>query len=104
MLVHYWINLNYYTEVLCENKDKPMMHCNGKCALSKELRKAEEGKAQTERNIPQLDKIKISHFIPSETPGYLCFSAEKGEKAGIAYTAPQSEFFRIPIDHPPAIG
>jgi hypothetical protein len=28
--------------VLCENKAKPMLHCNGKCHLMKELAKAAE--------------------------------------------------------------
>ena len=33
--------------VLCENKAKPMMHCNGKCHLMKELAKAAENEKPT---------------------------------------------------------
>lgn len=34
-LVDYHFNRDYY-EALCVNKDKPEMHCNGKCELRKE--------------------------------------------------------------------
>lgn len=38
----YYSNKDYIAAVLCENKNKPKMHCNGKCFLKKQLRKAEE--------------------------------------------------------------
>lgn len=40
--------------MLCENKAKPAMHCNGKCHLSKELKKQEK----KERNAPSSIKEK----------------------------------------------
>lgn len=39
-LVEYAVNYDYIANVLCENKAKPEMHCNGKCHLMKELAKA----------------------------------------------------------------
>lgn len=41
-VLEYVLNYNYITTVLCENKAKPQMHCNGKCHLMKELAKASE--------------------------------------------------------------
>lgn len=38
----YVINYEYIAKVLCINKDKPEMQCNGKCHLMKELAKASE--------------------------------------------------------------
>jgi len=38
----YAINYEYISEVLCINKEKPEMHCNGKCHLMQELAKASE--------------------------------------------------------------
>ena len=38
----YLVNKEYITEVLCVNKDKPTMKCNGKCHLTKQLAKASE--------------------------------------------------------------
>lgn len=36
----YLINYHYITTELCENKNVPEQHCNGKCHLKKELAKA----------------------------------------------------------------
>jgi len=41
-VLEYALNYNYIAKVLCENKAKPQMHCNGKCHLMKELAKAAE--------------------------------------------------------------
>jgi hypothetical protein len=41
-VIDYAINYEYISKVLCENKAKPIMHCNGKCHLMKELAKASE--------------------------------------------------------------
>ncbi|AZA53079.1 hypothetical protein [Chryseobacterium sp. G0201] len=38
-LVEYAVNYDYIANVLCINKSKPELHCNGKCYLSKELAK-----------------------------------------------------------------
>lgn len=66
LVMHYWFNYAYYAEVLCENKDKPEMHCNGSCALSKELAKAETAKQLADTKIPELNKLNVSLFIPSQ--------------------------------------
>lgn len=41
-VLDYIVNYEYISKVLCVNKDKPKMHCNGKCHLMRELAKAEE--------------------------------------------------------------
>ena len=43
----YQVHKERITELFCVNKDKPALHCNGKCHLAKQLRKASDsdGKA-----------------------------------------------------------
>lgn len=41
-MVDYVVNYEYISKVLCENKAKPELECNGKCQLMKELAKAAE--------------------------------------------------------------
>lgn len=41
-VVDYVVNYEYISKVLCENKAKPELECNGKCQLMKELAKAAE--------------------------------------------------------------
>ena len=40
--VEYAINKDYIAKFLCVNKDKPVMRCNGKCHLYKEVKKQQE--------------------------------------------------------------
>ena len=41
-VVEYVVNYEYISKVLCVNKAKPMMHCDGKCHLKKELANASD--------------------------------------------------------------
>lgn len=41
-LVEYAVNYDYIANVLCINKGKPELHCNGKCYLSKQLAKTND--------------------------------------------------------------
>ncbi len=43
------INQNYIASKLCENRNKPWLHCNGKCYLMKKIKQAEEKQNSTER-------------------------------------------------------
>ncbi len=40
--VEYWVKKAYIMRYLCVNRDKPQMHCEGRCHLSKELQKAND--------------------------------------------------------------
>lgn len=43
------MNREYIASKLCENRDKPQMHCNGKCYLAKKIKQAEEKEKSQER-------------------------------------------------------
>jgi len=57
-VIEYVVNYEYISKVLCENKAKPMMHCNGKCHLMKELAKAAENEKP-----PSSDKKGFSSVV-----------------------------------------
>ena len=42
LMVNYWVQYDYYKTVLCENKDRPELKCNGTCHLAKELKPIEK--------------------------------------------------------------
>jgi len=44
------MNQKYIASVLCENRNRPEMHCNGKCYLMKKLKQAEEKEKRQEEN------------------------------------------------------
>lgn len=41
-VVEYAVNYDYISEVLCVNKSRPEIHCNGKCYLKKQLANAND--------------------------------------------------------------
>jgi len=50
-------NQKYIAEKLCVNKDRPWMHCNGKCFLMKKLKQVEEKEKKQERENQR------SHYV-----------------------------------------
>lgn len=38
----YFINIGYIVKNLCENKEKPKLHCNGRCYLAKQLKEQQK--------------------------------------------------------------
>lgn len=62
---NYFFNYDYYSEVLCENKEVPEMNCNGSCQLSKELNNAaSSGDSNPDRNVERL-QIELSIILNS---------------------------------------
>ncbi len=58
--LEYRLNKTYIAENLCINKDKPEMHCHGKCYLKKQIKKA----AEQETKLPAtLGHIKMNDFF-----------------------------------------
>ena len=62
-LINYAINKEYISKVLCENRNKPQMHCNGKCHLNKELKKA----ASEESGNNSIPKVNLEDYITLHT-------------------------------------
>lgn len=72
----YVFDYQYISEVLCINKEKPELHCNGKCHLMKELAKASEDEKPTSSDkknhhseveilfIEELNSFSIEQNIP----------------------------------------
>ncbi|WP_210488632.1 hypothetical protein [Rufibacter aurantiacus] len=46
IVLDYEANKDFISKVLCINREKPQMHCNGKCYLMKKLKKAEQTQNQ----------------------------------------------------------
>lgn len=72
-VVEYVVNYDYIANVLCENKGKPEMQCNGKCHLSKELAK-EMGNEDKNPFSGKASKIEIPQIIISERISEFQFS------------------------------
>jgi hypothetical protein len=49
MYAAYELNKSYIASTLCENRDKPQLHCNGKCFFMKKVKQAAEKEKRNER-------------------------------------------------------
>lgn len=61
-VMEYVVNYDYIANVLCENKDKPQLQCNGKCYLAKQLKKAQR---EQDKNPfgEQRSKIEVQSMV-----------------------------------------
>jgi hypothetical protein len=54
-IIEYYANYDYIATVLCENKDKPYLECNGKCYLEKQLKEVNHDNHEHKSTIPQIN-------------------------------------------------
>lgn len=97
------IRRDYIVANLCENRDRPIMNCNGKCYLAKRIAAlAEQEKRQAEQNYMSrlldhvMDQQIYYSFIP-ETISYKIFT-----NPVFTYSSPFTA--RVAVDdifHPP---
>lgn len=99
ILVDYYTNTEAYAKN-CENKDKPVMHCNGKCQMMKKIT-AQEKKDQ------QNPERKVQNEIALSAKSYFAkVSSVETPVSRIVYpTLAGGEEVRMPhtIFHPPTV-
>ena len=66
LVVDYQLHKARITELYCVNKARPQLHCNGKCHLAKQLRKADA----TEKKAPAGPFAKMKYEV---LPGAFAF-------------------------------
>jgi hypothetical protein len=61
-VLEYLINYNYIVSELCENRDKPVLTCNGKCYLADQVEK--QLNLDHKDQVPLPPQIDYKQFIP----------------------------------------
>lgn len=65
VLAYFQINQKFISVNQCENRDKPKLKCNGKCYLSKQLKKL-DGKQETKQDNKE-NKTENNVYLVVET-------------------------------------
>ena len=96
--INYVLNKAYIASVLCENKEKPALKCQGKCYLAKQLKEQ-----QQKEELPGLKKEK------PELPAFYLPAAIITEYVVLLSSTPYPELIAqkptaidAPVFHPPA--
>jgi hypothetical protein len=100
----WWLNRDYVARVLCVNRDKPQMHCNGKCHLAKQLRAADA--AEQKQPLGGKQAFQDITLFCATTPLRLTTPLFFGEKA-LRYATLRVRPYtwdQPGPDHPPAEG
>lgn len=61
----FFLNQEFISKNLCVNVDKPMMHCNGKCYLTKKLK---EQQKQDQSPVSRTEKFDVQPFFVPSSP------------------------------------
>lgn len=94
VFVNYQVNYEFYSQILCENKDKPELKCNGKCHMMKELADTDtDEKGQTTelhrvRLVEILQEVKVTTFVMSENYSKFHVYNETAESLGFTPPSP----------------
>ncbi|WP_196891516.1 hypothetical protein [Aureivirga marina] len=103
-VLEYHVNKEYIVSVLCENRNKPSLACNGKCYLKKQLEKTyQEDNHEEEHRHSTLPKIDMSKYPVS----LLDFSSVQIKKPKISLQNPnfarELPYFNLiyDLDKPP---
>ena len=70
LCAYYEINKKMIADKLCVNKSNPQMHCNGKCYLSRQLKKAEESEKRQSKSLIEKDEI-VTTFDQTGSVAYI---------------------------------
>lgn len=97
-IIHYELNKREITMKYCVNKDKPWMHCDGKCYLRKELK--EEGRKNAPFTIIQRLEMQL---ICQEKAVFNIKSYITGDILFPKYKLIFTQEALSPVFHPPAI-
>ena len=81
--VYYHLNKEYIVNQLCVNKNNPILHCDGHCYLSKQLKKAEQGEKQSTQTFKEKDEMfsnehngaSVSYFPSYSIIGFVQYSS-----------------------------
>jgi hypothetical protein len=100
LIADYLVNIETYQKN-CENKAKPMLHCNGKCQMFKKIKK-QEGNNQTSMPVPKFNQEELvlssKSFFPSIDQAILL-----NQLAYSYYKGTNPSNYQGSIFHPPGV-
>lgn len=101
-MIDYAVNYDYISQVLCINKDKPVLKCNGKCHLMQELAKATDDDKPITSNKKQNTIQLVDLFVTDVTSySFLSLSYSPQQELNSSYTNLYTHLDSYAIFHPP---
>ena len=95
--LEYVINYDYIGSVLCINKDKPELECNGKCHLKEQISKVYDEKNGNEKPLIRIDSDRSPLILlkspayfpdPANISGYYLYPEDHINKQNLSFKPP----------------
>lgn len=100
IIADYVLNKEFITKNFCENKNKPKVHCNGKCHLKKQLDKEEKRENDPLNNQKEKNEIQLFCQTNRKSPFELYIT---GEYPFTSYKTQETISFSASVFHPPSV-
>jgi hypothetical protein len=97
MLTIFSYNQNTLAKEFCVNKNKPQLHCNGKCYLLKKLKQAQEKEQQQDQ---KLQKILLQEAVIMLPFKFNPYRVEEGIQL-VLHSAGKPVTYAYSVFHPP---
>lgn len=101
-VLDYLVNYDYIRTELCVNKEKPIMGCNGKCYLMKELAKASESEKPISSDKKHATAETTDLFFLEQDYNYIISFENAANVVNSNYTNLYSNLAADTVFHPPA--
>lgn len=104
-VVEYVMNYSYISKVLCVNRDRPMLHCNGKCHLMKELAKAAENEkpSATDKKGSVKHETELLYWVGCTDFIMQPMAVSRSHKIADCYRNLYQRLLGAAVDHPPTV-
>lgn len=102
-IVEYVVNYDYISQVLCVNKEKPQLQCNGKCHLMKELAKASDDEKPISDKKITVKEIEILFYQEVKTIEFSVATFSQKHQLNSNYSNLYSHLVSSATFHPPSI-
>ncbi|MCB0425478.1 MAG: hypothetical protein KDD13_12650 [Mangrovimonas sp.] len=100
IFISFKANQDFIAKVLCINKDKPELQCNGKCHLAKELNKTESKDQNSPITITNKTEI-LLFFEKQKIPEFRVLLGMHRKKSFVHIKEQYTSAYRNGVFHPP---
>ncbi len=102
-LLDYAVRYDHYKSVLCENKERPELKCNGKCQLALEQKEQDQQQIPTLETVLELDPMRAS-VQPLDISRWIFFSEQKMIEVTYYSSVWKDWYAKIPVPPPRKVG
>ena len=102
-IIEYLVNYNYIVNELCENKNKPILTCNGKCYLETQVKEQQNLDHNPETPMPPKRDFEKLLTLNSQQFVYSFVIQEKTNQKPIFYNQLKDRIIDTSLFRPPAV-